>query len=273
MSAPLVSDALDPRLRPYALVGDAAALVREGLFVAEGRLVVERLLDDGRFRVRSVALTPAAAAAMQAVRSRHPDVEVIVCEQDVLRQVTGYDFHRGCIALAYRPDEDTPLTAFAGTTRVLALEGITDPDNVGGLFRTALAFGVDGVIVDRATADPLYRKAIRTSMAATLRVPFARVDSWMDGLRTMRHHGLSIVALTPRADAVDLNDFARQAPERCVVLAGSEGYGLTDASLAAADVMVKIAVDPRADSLNVVSATAIALHALRRLPAPTVGPA
>jgi tRNA G18 (ribose-2'-O)-methylase SpoU len=228
MPAPTTTDARDPRLRPYAIVADGAALAREGLFVAEGRLVVERLLDDGRFRVHSVALTPAAAAAMPAVRGRHPAVEVIVCERDVLQQVAGFNFHRGCLALAYRPVEETPLVSFAAATRVLALEGVTDPDNVGGLFRSALAFGVDGVIVDAATADPLYRKAIRTSMAATLRVPFARVGSWIEALRTLRGHGLPIVALTPQADAVELNVFAREAKGRWVVLAGSEGYGLTD---------------------------------------------
>src|SRR6185436_18365435 len=115
----------------------------------------------------------------------------------ILREVTGFDFHRGCLALARRPAHEMRLAELGDATRVLALEGIGNPDNVGGLFRTAFAFGVDAVIADRATADPLYRKAIRTSMAATLRIPFLRVDGWQAGLVDLRAAGLRVVALSP----------------------------------------------------------------------------
>jgi tRNA G18 (ribose-2'-O)-methylase SpoU len=145
---------------------------------------------------------------------------------------------------------------------VLALEGVGNPDNVGGLFRTAFALGVDAVILDPATADPLYRKAIRTSMAATLRVPFLRVEPWTEGLASLRAAGFQIVALTPHPDAVPLPEFASRAGERLVLVVGSEGPGLGSESMARADAKVRIAVDPRADSLNVVTAAAIALHAL-----------
>src|SRR4051812_3565422 len=192
-----ILDASDQRIAAYAAVGDAVALARDRLFVAEGRLVVERLLEDGRFDIHSVAVTPSAADALANVLARRTDVAVFVCEPAILQQITGIDFHRGCVALARRPSSQMPLSQLLRATRVLALEGIGNPDNVGGLFRTAFAFGVDAVLLDAATADPLYRKAIRTSMAATLRLPFLRVEAWVDSLIALREAGLRLVALTP----------------------------------------------------------------------------
>ena len=119
------------------------------------------------------------------------------------------------------------------------------------------------MILDRATADPLYRKAIRTSMAATLRVPFARLDPWTEGLASLRASGLRVVALTPHSAAVPLDDYAARRGERIALVVGSEGFGMSPESMALADARVRIPIDPRADSLNVVTAAAIALHALR----------
>jgi tRNA G18 (ribose-2'-O)-methylase SpoU len=259
-----IEDAADPRIAPYRAVGDPVALEREGLFVAEGRLVVERLLEDGRFEIHSVVVSPAAAAALEKILGQRPAVPAYVCEPAVLAQITGFDFHRGCLSLARRPQTGLPLSRLSQATRVLALEGVGNPDNVGGLFRAAFAFGVDGVILDRATADPLYRKAIRTSMAATLRVPFVRVDPWVAGLASLRASGLRVIALTPHPDAVPLDDYAARRDERLVLVGGSEGSGMSRESLELADERVRIPVDSRADSLNVVTAAAIALHALQK---------
>ena len=258
----LLLDASDPRVAPYRAIGEPAAIERAGFFVAEGRLVVERLLEDGRFAVDSVLVTPAADAVLRDAFAARPDVQVYVCEPDALRQITGFDFHRGCLALAHRASRAMSLAEVATAKRVLALEGVTNPDNVGGLFRTAFAFGVEAVIVDRVTSDPLYRKAIRTSMAATLRVPFVRVDPWVDGLASLRAAGLRVIGLTPHPDAVALDDYAARPGDRFVLVAGSEGFGMGRESLACTDVKVRIPIDPRADSLNVVTAAAIALHAL-----------
>lgn len=250
-------------LDAYRLVGDPAALARAGLFVAEGRLVVERLLQDGRFRVHSVAVTPAAAAALDSVFQRRPDVPVQRCDPALLREMTGFDFHRGCLALGWREQAEVPLEDFAGAARLLALEGVGNPDNIGGLFRAALALGVDGVLLDTATGDPLYRKAIRTSMGATLRVPFRRLADWPRELDILRASGFRAIALTPHPDAVPLHEVRVAAADRIVMVVGSEGSGLSGAALAHADVAVRIPVDPDADSLNVVVAAGIALNALR----------
>jgi tRNA G18 (ribose-2'-O)-methylase SpoU len=248
----------------YRLISNPAALARAGLFVAEGRLVVERLLADGRFRVHSVLVTPAAARALASVLERRPDQTVYVRDPDVLREITGFNFHRGCLALAYREPESRPRSAVPGPLPriVLAIEGVGDPDNVGGLFRTALAFGVESVVIDDATADPLYRKAVRTSMAATLRVPYVRASPWSGALDDLRRQGYELVALTPRAGGVALADVAARAAQRLAIVVGAEGPGLSDETLAKADMQVRIPVDPRADSLNVVNAAAIALYAL-----------
>lgn len=253
----------DPCLRPYAHVGDPDWLRREGLLVAEGRLVVERLLDLPRFSIVSVLVTPAALEALEPLLSRAA-ADLCVCDQRTINAITGFNFHRGCLALARRP-ADAPLVELLGARRLLAVEAVGNPDNVGGLFRAAAAFGVQGVLLDPSTADPLYRKAIRTSMAATLRVPFARLDGWPDSLQCLRDTGIRVVALTPRADAVPIARFAAtlQAGERLMVLVGAEGAGLSDAALAMADARVRIPIDPDTDSLNVTVAAAIALERLR----------
>ena len=257
-----LTDAGDPALAAYRDVGDPAALERAGLFVAEGRLIVERLLEDGRFRVHSVAVTPPAAIALASVFAARPDISVLVCEPHLLQSITGFDFHRGCLALARREASDLPLDDLLPATSILALEGIGNPDNVGGLFRTAFALGVEAVLLDGSTGDPLYRKAIRTSMGATLRVPYARAADWAGALATLRAKGFRVIALTPHPEAVPLDDahFARET--RLVLVVGSEGHGLTPGSLDDADLKVRIPIDPRADSLNVVVAAGIALQTL-----------
>lgn len=251
----------DTGFTAYRDVGDPAALERKGLFVAEGRLTVERLLEDRRFAIDSVAVTPAAARALAVVLQRHPDVTIHVCEPPVLEAVTGFDFHRGCLALAHRP-EPLPLSSFAGASRLIALEGVGNPDNVGGLFRVALALGAEGVLLDRTSADPLYRKAIRTSMAASLRVPFARVEPWPAALDELKAAGFRVIALTPDPAAMSIDDYVVEPGDRLVLALGSESAGLRPSTMRYAGVTLRIPIDPRADSLNVVVAAGIALSRL-----------
>ena len=250
-------------LAPYRDVADPAALARADRFVVEGRLVVRRLLEDGRFEVESVLVTPVAADAMRGVVEARPEVPVLGCEPALVESVTGHDFHRGCLALARRPSAVPALASFSGASRLIALEGVGNPDNIGGLFRTALAFGADGIVLDPASADPLYRKAIRTSMGAALRVPFTRVADWPNGLAVLRDGGFQIVALTPDAGATNVDEFPVRAGTRLVLLLGSEGDGLSGGTLRYADARLRIPIDATADSLNVVVAAGIALHALR----------
>jgi tRNA G18 (ribose-2'-O)-methylase SpoU len=147
-------------------------------------------------------------------------------------------------------------------TVVVVLEAVANADNVGGVFRTAAAFGADGVLLSPSCCDPLYRKAIRTSMAATLRVPFARMEDWPHGLAALRARGFTIVGLTPRAEAQPLDIFAASRPARIVLLVGNEGAGLSREAEAAAERLVRIPIRPDVDSLNLVVATGIVLSRL-----------
>lgn len=253
-----IEDPADGRIAPYRDVGNHEALRARGLFVAEGRFVVQRLLEDRRFTVESVLLTPAAHARLASILATSA-VAVIVCAPDVLNAVTGYNFHRGCLALARRPVSGRDVESMCTARRMLVVEGVGNPDNVGGIFRSALALGAGGVVLDDGSGDPLYRKAIRTSMAATLRVPFARAPL-MRALPILRANGFQLIALTPSAGAVDLRELV-PAP-RAALLLGAEGDGLSNEALEYADVCARIVIDPAADSLNVAVAAGIALHAL-----------
>ena len=250
-------------LSPYRDIADHAALQRAGLFVVEGRLVVERLLEDRRFQVHSVVVTPAARRAMRPTFEARLDVSVHVVETEALEAITGFDFHRGCLALAWRQEAPIATEELATATRILAIEGVGNPDNIGGLFRSAFALGAGAVILDPTAGDPLYRKAIRTSMGATLRLPYCRAASWPGDLESLRRRGFRVLALTPSPGATDLADIRVDPATRLVIAVGAEGSGLTRCLLAHADEMVRIPVGDRADSLNVVVAASIALHALR----------
>jgi tRNA G18 (ribose-2'-O)-methylase SpoU len=250
----------DPRLGDYRSLSDGELLRRRNRFVAEGRLVVGRLVESGH-RVDSVLLNDASFQALEADLSRLPqEVPIYICATGEFAALTGFNFHRGCLALAERP-KDRPLGDFLhGTDLLLVLEGVADADNVGSAFRNAAAFGASVALSDTC-CDPLYRKAIRTSMGSVLRTPYARMRDWPDDLAVLKREGFTLVALTPREGAVDLATCApRQPLRRLALLVGSEGSGLTAAAEAMADLRVCIPIRGDVDSLNLATATGIALY-------------
>lgn len=253
----------DARLDAYRHVGDARWLRDRHLFVAEGRLVVERLIRGGGYAIDSVLVTPTAQRALESTLADTP--VVYVADQRIVNGITGFNFHRGCLAIAQRPPVQPPLETFATARVVVVLEGIENPDNVGGIFRSAAAFGAGGVILDPRSSDPLYRKALRTSMGAVLRVPFTRVEAWPEPIEALRRMGFTIAALTPSGrtaiDELAVRD-GDGGGRRLALVAGAEGAGLTPEALALADLTVRIPIDPQSDSLNVVVAVSIALHGL-----------
>jgi tRNA G18 (ribose-2'-O)-methylase SpoU len=260
-----ISDAADPRIADYRNVPDPELLRRRGLFVAENRLVVRTLLASTRFRARSVLVTDAAYGSLQDVLALlEPVLPIYVCPKPLMEPVSGYHIHRGCLALGERPApvalEDL-LAALPGAKRLIFLEAMTNADNVGAIFRNAQAFGIDAVVMGPRCCDPLYRKAIRVSIGATLVVPFATSADCL----ALKRAGFTLVALTPAPDAIDLDDFAAgPLPERIALLAGNEGEGLAKATLEAGDVRLRIAMAPGVDSLNASTATGIALHRMYR---------
>jgi tRNA G18 (ribose-2'-O)-methylase SpoU len=200
-------------------------------------------------------------------------VTAFVCDTQDFEQLTGYDFHRGCLALVSRP-APMPLEALIAHARSLVvLEDVANVDNIGSVFRNAAAFGVDGIVLSHGCGDPFYRKAIRTSMAATLRVPFVTAapgEGWTTVLTQLRARGFQIAALTLNARAQTLDAFAREPrAEKLALLVGAEGRGLGAEAEAIADVRVRIPIRADIDSLNLSVATGIALH--RLLPPATPG--
>ena len=265
----------DPRVVDYRDIAEHELVRSRGLFVAEGRLVVRRLIEGRRHTLHSVLVSEAAYRALEATLAA-AQVPIYICEAPDFFGITGHDIHRGCLALVERPAALTVraiLESYVGpassgppgngtATTIIVLEGVTNPDNVGGVFRNAAAFGAGGVLLDPGSCDPLYRKAIRTSMAAVLRVPFARVDAWPDGLQVLHELGFAIAALTPREPAVTIDAFAASRPPRLALLVGTEGEGLTQQAESVADCRVRIPIAPDVDSLNLSVAVGIALHRL-----------
>jgi len=262
-----VEDPEDPRLIDYREIRDAERRRRSGTFIAEGRQVVRRLLDVGRYRARSALVTPPALDALGAVLA-DARVPTYLVRQDIVNAIVGIEFHHGCLAVGERGAEQTPeaVLAEARGASVVLLEGLGDASNVGAIFRNALAFGAGAALLSPGTADPLYRKAIRVSAGAAVVLPFARLDDWPRDLERLRGDGYTLLALTPRAEAVDISALGTSCPRpsRVALLLGTEGRGLSAGALAAADLQVRIPMAPEMDSLNVAAAGAVALHWLSR---------
>jgi len=268
MAIERIDCANDPRVDAYRGVRDAELMRVRGLFVAEGRLVVRRAIDDSRYNIASVLVNAASLRDMELVfQSLDVDVPVFVCNGEALASIAGYDVHRGCLALVHRPAAKTIDEVVRTATRTLVvLEGVSNADNVGSVFRNGAALGVGGVILSPACCDPLYRKAIRTSMGAVLGMPFARTaaDEWPFALSRIRAAGFTLVALTPREPSETLDAFvARPRSARVALIVGTEGAGLSTAAESTADHRVRIPMSGEVDSLNVATAVGIALYALR----------
>lgn len=244
------------------------------MITLEGRLVVSRALAHPGWRVTRLLVTPTALTALrEAIETtppeRRPTVEVLSAEE--LTAAGGFQFHQGCLGYAERPPAVPWQQLDLGDDRtshrrtVIVLDDVRDPDNVGSIFRSALAFGVSAVLLAPGCADPLYRKAIRTSMAATLSLPFADLEPWPDALDDLRARGFTLVAATPDPDARAVDDAAEAVRQSAAIalLVGSEGAGLSAAALARANERVRIPVEPAVDSLNVAVATAILLYEMR----------
>jgi len=260
-----VTDTDDPRLESFRHLRDGDLLRDHGLFVAEGRLVVERVLADPRFAFEALLLNRASLEALRpGLETRIGGAAVFECPTRAFESITGFNIHRGCLALVRRMPAIPWQEAVGSARLVLVLEGVTNADNVGAVFRNAAAFGAGAVLLSPTCCDPLYRKAIRTSMGHVLRVPFARAEPWPDAVIDLRDAGFTVAALSPHGTAITLDAFAAtHRGEPLALLVGAEGPGLTDAAARVADQRVRIPMAPGIDSLNLAVATGIALSSLR----------
>ncbi len=252
-----VTRADDPRLDDFRNLQDADVRPdRRGIVIAEGTNVVTRLATSA-YPIRAVFGVPAKIDLLCSVLGDR-DVPIYVGDKWLLSEVVGFRVTRGVLAAASRPRPWEASALLASARRVVVLEGLNDFENLGALFRNAAAFGVDAVLLDPTTADPLYRRSVRVSMGHALRVPFAVLPgAWPDSLSLVRSAGLRLLAMTPDHTADDLR--AMPPPQRWAVLLGAEGPGLTPAAIAQADQRVRIPMADGVDSLNVATAGAVAL--------------
>ncbi len=258
----------DERLADYVGLTDVALRSRRepelGLYLAESDKVIARALDAGHVP-RSLLLADRWVEPLAPLveRVRATGAPVYAGEPGVLEQVTGFNVHRGAIASMHRPPLRPLEDVLAGARRVVVLEDVVDHTNVGAAFRSVAGLGADAVLVTPRCADPLYRRSVRVSMGTVFQVPWTRVDPWPAGIERLRTAGFVVAALALAPGAVPLDEFAAAPPERLVLVLGTEGDGLAEATLAAADVVVRIPMAGGVDSLNVAAATAVAVWAVR----------
>ena len=259
-----IGDSGDPRLGDYLGIRLPASLAERGLFVAESRHVVRRLLEGGRFRIRSLWATPRSVAALRPEIEAYPaPFEIYTSSRELFSEVAGYSVHHGCLAIADRGSPADPIEIARGGRLLLGLERLANPDNVGGVFRNAQAFGADGIWFAPGGADPFYRKVLRVSTGAALAVPFAHAADWPTDLGRLRAEGYTILAaVSGGSDAIDVRDYGRDRdrPERVCLLFGAEDEGLSPAARAASDACVTVRMASGFDSLNVATASGILLH-------------
>ncbi|WP_159498872.1 RNA methyltransferase [Microbacterium sp. 18062] len=263
-----VPDAADPRLADYRDLTDVALRrVREpadGLYIAESAKVIARALRAGH-RPRSVLVQEKWLDEV-AMLVGETDAPLYVTTAETAERLTGYTVHRGALAAMHRPPLPAVAEVLAGARTVMILEDIVDHTNVGAAFRAAAGLGADAVLVTERCADPLYRRSVRVSMGTVFQVPWTRLPAWPEASGLLRAADVHLAALALAEDAVALDVFAASRPERVALLLGAEGDGLSRAALGAADTVVTIPMAGGVDSLNVASASAVALWALTRPP-------
>jgi tRNA G18 (ribose-2'-O)-methylase SpoU len=233
-----------------------------GLVLAEGVPVVRRLVGSP-YPVRAVLGVLARVEALRADLDR-VDAPVYVGSAELMAEVVGFHLNRGVLAAADRAPAPDLARLLATARRLVVCEGVNDHENLGALFRNAAALGADAVLLGDRCADPLYRRSVRVSMGHVLRVPFAPLPCWPGGVAELRRAGFTVLALTPRPPATPLSDVNASA-DRLALLVGAEGAGLSGPALAAADLRVRVPMAGDVDSLNVATAAAIVLYALRPL--------
>ena len=257
-----IDDPDDPRIAAYRHIRERDLVGRQGLFVAEGEVVLRHLVTSPLVRARSLLIAEHRRVSVDAIVAAAPaDAPIFVATQPVLDAIAGFHLHRGLLGLGERVGVQSPARILASAPDravVLVLFGISNHDNMGGLFRNAAAFGAHAVLLDPTCCDPLYRKAIRVSVGAALITPFARFESDEDPIRTLTEPGFVPLSLSPTG-AETLASLA--APARAALLLGSEGPGLTPDILVRTRTL-RIPMAAGFDSLNVATTSGIALHQL-----------
>jgi len=266
----VVDDPTDERLADYVRLRETSLRrhleSERGLFIAEGEKVIRRAVEAGH-RPRSFLLAERWLASLADVIAADPSVPVYVVTEAVAEEVTGFHVHRGALASLHRAPEPAVASLLAPSgqerSRIAVLEDVVDHANVGAIFRSAAALGVDAVLVTPRCADPLYRRSIKVSMGTVFQVPWARIDPWPAGIEQLQAAGYVVAGMTLGEGAVTLGELVLQNHPKLALVFGTEGHGLTPRVDRMLDVRVTIPMAGGVDSLNVAASSAVAFYVTR----------
>ena len=264
-----ITDFSDPALDVYARLTEAQLLNRfepaKGMFIAESPKVICRALDGGCEPVSLLMERKDIDGSAREVLARCPDIPVFTADEEVLCNLTGYHLTRGVLCAMRRPKLPTMEEICREASRVVVLENVQNPTNVGAIFRSAAALGMDAVLLTPGCSNPLYRRSARVSMGTVFQSPWAYTGDWPEaGMQQLKALGFKTAALALSDNSVSIDDPNLMAEERIALLLGSEGDGLTDTTIANCDYTVKIPMYHGVDSLNVAAASAVAFWQLRK---------
>ena len=264
-----ITDFSTPELDVYARLTEAQLLNRfepaKGMFIAESPKVIHRALDGGCQPVSLLMERKDIDGSARDVIARCPGIPVYTADEELLCGLTGYHLTRGVLCAMRRPPLPAVERICAGASRVAVLENVMNPTNVGAIFRSAAALGMDAVLLTPGCSDPLYRRSARVSMGTVFQIPWTFMDSWPeDGMAQLRSLGFKTAAMALSDDSVSIDDPVLASEEKLALILGSEGDGLTEQTIARCDYTVKIPMYHGVDSLNVAAASAVAFWQLRK---------
>ncbi len=262
-----VTDFSDPELDIYARLTEVQLLNRrepdKGIFIAESPKVIERALNAGCVPISFLMETRHVENQAKELIARCGDIPVFTAELDVLTQLTGFKLTRGMLCAMYRPKLPTVEEICKNARRVAVLEDVMNPTNVGAIFRSAAALGIDAVVLTSASSNPLYRRSIRVSMGTVFQVPWTYLGE--DGIRDLRRLGFKTAAMALKSDSLPIYDPRLKEIDKLAIVLGTEGDGLAAGTIADCDYTVLIPMSHGVDSLNVAAASAVAFYQLAAL--------
>mgnify|MGYP002514730538 CR=1 FL=1 len=263
-----ITDFSAPELDVYARLTEAQLLNRfepkKGMFIAESPKVIQRALDAGCVPVSILVernhMNEEACAAIE----RCGDIPVYTAELDILTKLTGFQLTRGMLCAMRRPQLPGVAEVLTGAKRIAILENIMNPTNVGAIFRSAAALGIDAVLLTPACSNPLYRRSARVSMGTVFQIPWTYLSQWpQPDLDEIRKLGFKTAAMALSDDSVSIDDPRLLAEEKLAIILGTEGDGLAQSTISDCDYTVRIPMYHGVDSLNVAAASAVAFWELR----------
>ena len=267
-----ISDFSDPRLDVYARLTEAQLLNRfepaKGMFIAESPKVIDRALNAGCRPVSLLMERKDIDGSAKEIIERCGNIPVFTADRDILCQLTGYQLTRGVLCAMLRPSLPSVENAISGARRIVILENVQNPTNVGAIFRSAAALGLDAILLTPGCSNPLYRRSARVSMGTVFQIPWTFIGEqtadWPEkGMEKLRSLGFKTAAMALSDNSVSIDDPHLAKEEKLAIILGSEGDGLTDTTIADCDYTVKIPMYHGVDSLNVAAASAVAFWELR----------